>query len=191
MQNKQLIIAIILGLLSPLSSAVECTQSLKDDTPMSAVGAFSNMLYTEEHAVGYTAELWRAEDCLFGLFFSSAGLIGDTPVGLIENLAFDKASRSISFSSRLTMGVIPAGGTSNAWIPSIDVYKFSGTLGAASLNGSLSHEILNYPGRKTPPSEVVTLPYTADETVTIPEFRTFSEWKAHAQMLLKFRGPKN
>ena len=77
MQTKVLVTAV-LALLAFHSSATECTQSLKAGSQVNAVGAFSNMRYTEEHAYGYIVELWRAEDCLFGLFLSSSGLMGDT-----------------------------------------------------------------------------------------------------------------
>lgn len=70
----RILIAILLTLLAFHSTASECTQNLKASSPVSAIGAFSNMRYTEEHAYGYVVELWRAEDCLFGLFFSSNGL---------------------------------------------------------------------------------------------------------------------
>ena len=55
--------------------------TIPDSAKIAEVGAFSNMRYTDEHAYGYTVMLWRAGDCLFGLFESSRGLAGDTPIG--------------------------------------------------------------------------------------------------------------
>lgn len=190
MQTRMLI-ATVLALLAFHSSATECTQSLKADSLVTAVGAFSNMRYTEEHAYGYIVELWRAEDCLFGLFLSSSGLMGDTPAGRIENISYDKNTRSISFDARLTMGVIPAStAPSSPWIPSKDAYKFSGILGKDALDGTLSHEILNYPGKPSPSSEKLSLPFATGEAVGMPDVRTFSEWETYAESLLQRRGPK-
>lgn len=190
MQTRMLIVTV-LALLPFHSSATECTQSLKASSHVIGIGAFSNMRYTEEHAYGYIVELWRAEDCLFGLFFSSSGLVGDTPTGRIENISYDQNTRNISFDARLTMGVIPASATpSSPWIPSKDAYKFSGILGKDSLDGTLSHEILNYPRKQIPSSEKLSLPLTADETIGMSDFHTFAEWETYAESLLHRRGPK-
>jgi hypothetical protein len=187
----RILIATVMTLLAFHSSATECTQSLKASSSVIAVGAFSNMRYTEEHAYGYIVELWRVEDCLFGLFFSSSGLMGDTPAGRIENIAYDKITRSFSFDARLTMGVIPSStAPSSPWIPSKDAYKLSGILGKDSLDGTLSHEILNYPGKQTLSSEKLTLPLTADDSIGMSNFHTFSEWETFAESLLRHRGPK-
>ena len=187
----RMLITTVLSLLTFQSSATECTQSLKEGSPVTTIGAFSNMRYTEEHAYGYVVELWRTEDCLFGLFFASSGLMGDTPVGRIENISFDKNTRSISFNARLTTGVIPAStAPASSWIPSKDAYKFSGILGKDSLDGTLSHEILNYPSKQTPISEKLTSPLANDESIGMSEFRTFPQWETYAKSLLGRRGPK-
>jgi hypothetical protein len=52
--------------------------------PIVTIGAFTNMRYDGEHAHGYTAELWRERDRIFGFFLSSPGLAGDTPTGLLD-----------------------------------------------------------------------------------------------------------
>ncbi len=188
---RRMLVAAVLASLAFHSSATECTRGLKADAPVTAVGAFSNMRYTEEHAYGYIVELWRAGDCLFGLFLSSSGLMGDTPTGRIENISYDENTRSISFDARLTMGVIPAStAPSSPWVPSKDAYRFSGVLKKDALDGTLSHEILNYPGKPIPSSEKLSLPLTTGEAVGMPDFRTFSEWATHAGSLLRHRGPK-
>lgn len=189
--RTRMLIATVLALLAFHSTAAECTQSLKASSPVTAIGAFSNMRFTEEHAYGYIVELWRAEDCVFGLFLSSSGLMGDTPTGRIENISYDKSTQRISFDARLTMGVIPASAApSSRWIPSKDAYRFSGVLGKESLDGTLSHEILNYPSEQAPSSEKLSLPRTNDETIGMPDHHTFSEWKTYAESVLRYRGPK-
>jgi hypothetical protein len=187
----RILIATVLTFFAFHASAAECAQSLKNDSPVATAGAFSNMRYTEEHAYGYIVELWRADDCLFGFFFSSSGLMGDTPVGRIENVSYDKATGRISFEARLTMGVIPAStAPSSPWVPSQDAYKFSGILGKDSLDGTLSHVILNYPSKQIPVTEQLTLPLSSDDSMGIADYRTFSAWESFAKQLLSFRGPK-
>src|ERR1700676_1014299 len=72
--------------------------------PISFVGEFSNMRYTEEHAYGYTIQLWREGAAVFGLFLASEGLAGDTPTGLLDDLKYDARSGKLSFKTKLTMG---------------------------------------------------------------------------------------
>lgn len=81
------------------------------DRPIRAIGDFSNMRYTEEHAYGYTVELWRDGDSAIGVFLVSAGLQGDTPVGMLENVRFDSRTGALSFTAKLTTGVavLPGG----------------------------------------------------------------------------------
>jgi hypothetical protein len=117
--------------------------------------------------------------------------MGDTPTGRIEDISYDKNTGSISFNARLTMGVIPAStAPSSPWIPSKDAYRFSGILGKDSLDGALSHEILNYSGKQIPSSERLSLPLTSDETIGMSDFHTLSEWETYAGSVLRFRGPK-
>jgi hypothetical protein len=52
----RILIATALAVLTFHVSATECTQSLKVDSPVATVGAFSNMRYTEEHADGYIVD---------------------------------------------------------------------------------------------------------------------------------------
>jgi hypothetical protein len=112
-------------------------------------------------------------------------------MGRIENISYDKATRRISFEARLTMGIIPAStAPSSPWVPSQDAYKFSGILGKDSLDGTLSHEILNYPSKQIPLTEQLTLPFSSDESIGISDYRTFSAWESFAKQLLSFRGPK-
>jgi len=43
--------------------------------PLRAIGRFSNLRLTEEHAYGYTFDLWRDGDSIVGLFLASEGLV--------------------------------------------------------------------------------------------------------------------
>src|SRR5689334_24629497 len=66
------------------------------DRPIRAIGEFSNMRYTEDHAYGYEVELWRDRDAVIGLLFVSEGLQGDTPTGVLKNVRFNSRTGAMS-----------------------------------------------------------------------------------------------
>src|SRR5579864_7225240 len=96
-------------------------------------GEFSNMRYTEEHAYGYSVELWREGATVFGLFLASQGLAGDTPTGLLDDLKYDARSGKLSFKAKLTMGI------DERQQPTHDLFEFDGALSARAASGVLKH----------------------------------------------------
>jgi hypothetical protein len=141
--------------------------------PLTFVGEFSNMRYTEEHAYGYSVQLWREGAAIFGLFLASQGLAGDTPTGLLDDLKYDPRSGQLSFKAKLTMGV------DARQQPSHDLFEFDGKLGAAAVSGILKRaaasERINL--RKLPPD------------AALPQ-RTYDDWKRQTDEVLRRRGPK-
>lgn len=101
--------------------------NVSPDTRITPAAAFSNMRFTEEHAYGYTAMLWRAGPCVIGLFESAQGLAGDPPIGELQDVRYDPASRRISFSAKLTTGAVHDAATNN-WVPARDRYTFEGVM---------------------------------------------------------------
>jgi hypothetical protein len=142
--------------------------------PITFVGEFSNMRYTEEHAYGYSIQLWREGAAVFGLFLASEGLAGDTPTGLLDNLKYDPRSGKLSFKAKLTMGV------DARQQPSHDLFEFDGKLGGRAVSGVLKRgaasERINL--RKLPPD------------AALPHPRTYDEWKRQTDEILRRRGPK-
>ena len=155
------------------------------DRPIRAIGEFSNMRYTEEHAYGYAVELWRDGDSMIGLFLVSEGLQGDTPTGMLENGRFDSRTGALSFTARLTTGLAVLPGGQQA--PSRDLFEFSGTLKAAVLTGTLKRSDLLHPSRPGA-RERVQLKIQA-QAAMLPT-HSYAEWKRQADELLKRRGPK-
>jgi hypothetical protein len=142
--------------------------------PITFVGEFSNMRYTEEHAYGYILQLWREGPAVFGLFLASEGLAGDTPTGLLDDLKYDPRSGKLSFKAKLTMGIDARNQ------PSHDLFEFDGKMSAAAVSGILKRgaatERVNL--RKMQPNN------------GLPQPRTFDEWKRQADEILRRRGPK-
>lgn len=166
-----------LGLLAP---------ALQDPAaPVIPVGEFSDMRHTEEHAYGYTVQLWRTGDRILGLFMASAGLAGDTPTGILENVRFDPRSGNLSFSAKLTMGLAYMGmGKSE---PSRDFFEFQGKLGPDALAGTLQvRDML----QNAPPKSLRIRLRKRPARQTLLEQESYGDWTREAARILERRGPK-
>lgn len=151
------------------------------------LGAFTNMKFTQEHQYGYSVELWQEKDRVFGYFLSSEGLAGDTPTGLLEDVAFDSKTGNLSFRARLSMGM--TFDKNNKETPSRDVYQFKGALKGQKLAGVLEHTnalVLMAKSKKTN----ITLQKSKSESAEMSKASSYDEWKTEADKILKFRGPK-
>lgn len=151
------------------------------------LGAFTNMRFTGEHQSGYSVELWQEKGSLFGLFLASAGLAGDTPTGLLEDVAFDQKTGKLSFRARLSTA--STFNEKNEQVPTRDVYRFSGVLTAQRLTGVLEHaDALNQSaaGAKTK----VSLVRSRAESESMAGAKNYDEWRRWADEILKLRGPK-
>lgn len=153
--------------------------------PISVVGAFSNIRYTEEHAYGQTVLLWRAGKCLIGLFESAQGLQGDTPIGELQDVTHDANSGALKFSAKLTVGVIAGRGMPEQ--PSRDLFNFDGTLGPERLTGALAHAT-QFDAR--PPARNVVLTTSTGDAESMHGFTTYGAWREKWEPILKRRGPK-
>lgn len=157
------------------------------DRPIRAIGEFSNIRYTEEHEYGYAVQLWRDGESLVGLFLAAAGLQGDTPVGLLENVRFNTRTGALSFIARLSTGValLPDGRTE----PARDRFEFTGILATKSLRGTLKHLDARNPPAVPRPAEQVYLKLLPPG-MNMPEARSYAEWRRSVDSILAVRGPK-
>lgn len=180
-------VMVFLG-FAAAAQASDCTGDIRlRDAPIDLVGEFTNMRYTEEHAYGYSVELWRSGKCLFGLFLASEGLAGDTPTGLIENLKFDSRTGAIAFLARLTMGRLTAKDLDN--VESRDVYRFTGKLSRTWLRGTVRHTnalLPQHPGV----SAALVLRRSREHADALRSVATFREWEREVRRMLELRGPK-
>jgi hypothetical protein len=152
--------------------------------PVHAIGEFSNMRFTEEHAYGYAVELWRDGDALIGLFLASEGLQGDTPTGMLENVKIDSRTGALSFTARLTTGVNVSGGHQE---PSRDLFEFSGILKTSVLTGTLRRSDPRQPSRLSSRERVQL---KIQPQAPMLSTGSYAEWKRQADEILKRRGPK-
>jgi hypothetical protein len=149
------------------------------------VGEFSNLRHTSEHAYGYSVELWRSGNELFGLLSAADGLAGDTPAGLLEDVHFDPATAALSFTAKLSVGSVYLGkGKQEA---THDFFTFRGTFqNDKVLSGTLTHADKLQPGQ-VPIRERLRLVKTVSHSTI--QATSYDGWKQSADRILKFRGP--
>jgi len=155
-------------------------------------GSFSNMRFTEEHAYGYEVELWLQGDRLLGFLLASDGLQGDTPTALLENIRFDPATGQLEFNARIavmTADLIKEDGKFKQ-VNRCDGrrFEFQGQLSKdrTELGGRLNSKTEDARGNMS--NESVRLLRIEDDLAK--DFKNEAEWKAYADGILKFRGPK-
>jgi hypothetical protein len=183
----QLLLAWTLG-SQALSAQQPTCAKIPPDTPIQPIGVFSNMRFTEEHAYGYSVQLWRAGHCLVGLFDAAEGLAGDTPVGQLAVTRYDPRSGSLSFSAKLTIGVTMTG-ESDARVPSREEFQFDGRLRSKLLQGTLVRLDRLHP-QVGPVRESVSLRTAPDQSETMIQAPTYGAWIETIKPILQARGPR-
>ncbi len=174
--------AIILSLLLHATGAHAYIQG-----KVEPIGEFTNMRYTEEHAYGYTVQLWREGDKVFGFLFASEGLAGDTPSGLLEDVDYDVATHRLTFRARLTLGQF-YDKTHNG-VPSRDEFRFNGFLRKDRIKGTIE-AIDRLTPNATPRREEIVLTRSKEESDLMQWYNGFQAWRRDAEEILMRRGPK-
>ena len=151
------------------------------------LGAFTNARFTREHQYGYSVELWQEKTRVFGLFLSSEGLTGDTPTGLLEDVALDSKTGRLTFPARLSTEMTVA--KNNKEAPTRDVFQFEGVLKNRNLTGTLTHtDETNKTAAKS--KKKISLAFSKSETAEMNAAQSYDEWKKAADEILAARGPK-
>ena len=154
---------------------------------MRRIGQFSNMVYHGEHADGYAVELWRDGGSVAGLFLAAAGLAGNTPAGLLENIKFDARTGALSFTARLSIGTaFAASSASGKGEPTRDQFEFNGNLKAKMLTGTLRHTDARQPAAPAARKRVQLRLRSGALSIRASNF---AEWRHQIEDILKFRGP--
>lgn len=162
--------------------------TIPDAAPIAWVGEFTDMRHTAEHSYGFSVTLWRAGECLVGVLASAGGLSGDTPVGLMQDVKYDRSTGRLSFAAKLTTGVTSPPG-SKTYEPARDFYTFDGRLSAATLTGAITHELRNYPN-VAPTKTDVTLSLSKSEMIVARTAASYGQWQLEWRPILAARGPK-
>ena len=114
---------------------------------------------TGEHCSGYSIDLWKHNDVLFGLLHHHRGLCGDRPCGVLTDIQHNSQTGGIRFKAD----------TGEA------KFYFSGSLENNSLTGTLTK---SWPGTELDSKETVQLPkhrkrYLADKFDSLEKWHKF------------------
>ena len=185
-------LAGLIGLLTatfgiPSARQPGCT-TIDPAAAIAKAGAFSNVRYTEEHAYGYSIMLWRAGGCVFGVFESAQGLAEDTPVGALEDVAYDGTSGRLTFTAKLTTGLTTVPGSRDL-VPAHDLFSFAGTWKGDPVRGELAHTLANIPGA-APAREAIVLVPSPDAADLMLDAAPYADWRKAWDPILRRRGPK-
>jgi len=181
-------LGLLLCFSSPAAAQTASCASIADATKISEVGAFSDRRHTAEHEYGYTVMLWSAGNCVFGLFESAQGLAGDTPIGELQDLKYDRKTGLLSFSAKLTTGMVSVRGSSGLE-PARDLFAFKGRLQSRTVKGVITHRLQGNPNVKATGTDVV-LGASAAQAEFMHGAATYGEWRRTWQPILERRGPK-
>ncbi len=153
------------------------------------VGAYSNILYAQDQAQGYSVRLWRDNDLYYGLLYRASGLATDMPVGLLESVRVTPDTKTLTFKARLSVGVVTVSGED--WVPSRDVFQFQGTLFPNQITGNMIHADMMNPSRPGKHEELTLYRSAKEEADFMLEAPDgYNEWNRWAEKILQAHGPK-
>jgi hypothetical protein len=159
---------------------LSCLDALADDqTRIVPVGSYSSLQQDNEHCKGFSVDLWRGGDSLWGLFRTCAVLTGDIVTSIVSIRSYDRRSGAISFETTLSLGVDYVKGGSE--IPSKDHLVFVGTLSESALVGKLQKTDEVYPNHKPKMSSVKL----QRRNESLPSFLSYEDWRRRAEELIK------
>ena len=175
---------IVLLLLAVLPAGAPANAASK----VKVLGTFSGVRRSGDDAFGYAVQLWKEGDRIFGLLLVYTGAPADPPTGILEDIKFDPRTRRLSFTTRVTTGLVYS--QKYRGVPSRDRFSFAGVLGRRQLTGNLSHTDDLSPEER-PTAKRIKLRWSAFMTeIMLPPPPTYSAWKTEADEILQRRGPK-
>jgi hypothetical protein len=182
-------IRVALAMAGSLVTTVQCSTPVQDSQPKAdRFDAWSNVEVSEgedPHAYGIEVELWRRNGEFIGFLQEYVGPAADPPAGKLEAIQFNEKTGEISFTAKLSVGVVHSDKT-GGWVPSRNLYEFSGVTDAAgTMTGTLRKKEIEENGSVTLSDEVVTF-----KKAPADDMEPFEKWAESWNTTLKIRGPK-
>ena len=122
---------------------------------------------TGEHCSGYSVDLWKDSDVLFGLLHHHRGLCGDPPCGVLTDIRHDSESGRLRFNADTAE----------------TIFSFEGSLRNESLKGTLTRR---WPGADRYSKEAIQLPKHRE--VQAKRFGSLAEWHKVYDSIQRCRG---
>ena len=166
----------------------QAARAAKPKSKVQVVGDFTRLRYPGDDAFGYSLQLWKEGDHVFGLLAVFVGPPADPPTGLLEDVRFDPRTRRFSFSARLTLAFVRPSG--DKWVPTLDRFTFKGRLTRTEVRGTLQHFDVRRPDQR-PLSRRIKLRLSKHLTEDLmPAPASYEEWRKWADEILRRRGPQ-
>jgi hypothetical protein len=116
------------------------------------------------------------------------GAPSDPPAGILEDVKFNPRSGNLSFSARLSTGLVYGRGYSG--VASRDRFTFKGFLTRTQVRGTLMRSDELFPTDRLTSERVRLRRSELLTQVMLPPPATYSDWKTWADEILRRSGPK-
>lgn len=180
-------LSFLLILASGVVAPHQATRAAKPKSTVQVLGDFTRLRYPGDDAFGYSLQLWKQGDHVFGLLAVYVGPPADPPTGLLEDVTFDPRTRRFSFSARLSTGFVHAAG--DKWAPTQDRFTFRGTLSRTAVTGTLQQFDVLRPDEPLLSKQIkLRLAKHLSEDL-MPAPASYEEWRKWADEILQRRGP--
>ncbi len=165
-------------------------QPVKTDSSFNNIGTWSNVVVSKSedpHASGYVLQLWRHDGEIVGFLSNYVGPVADPPFGKLENIVFDDSTGEISFTVKMSIGMIHSR-SEDKWVPSKDLFRFNGKLKNHQIVGNLEHRMVNIEKHRPVTEEIILT--GEKEPDPFWKDKSYAEWEKFYEPILKYRGPK-
>ena len=184
MWSGVILVCCVLWTVVTSQARVSATQT----STVKVLGNFSNVKHAHGDAFGYSLKLWQEEDQMFGLLLVYTGAPSDPPTGILEKLKLEPRNRRLSFSARLSTGIVYA--KDHDGVPSRDRFTFTGVLTRNQVSGTLTRSDELFPNERATSVRIKLRRSELLTDVMLPPPPTYSAWKTWADEILERRGPK-
>jgi hypothetical protein len=153
-------------------------------------GSWSNVEVSESeypHASGFELTLWRYKRELVGYLSQYVGPVSDPPIGRVQNLVLNENTGAISFTAKMTLGVIYSA-EEKKWVPSKDLYSFVGDMKKDRIVGTFDSHFKKGEEKGKVKEEVILKGGIG--TNEFWDSKTYEQWKEFYAPIVKYRGPK-
>jgi len=140
----------------------------------------------DPHAQGNSLELWKDKGALVGFLSEYVGPVADPPFGPLEHIEVDAASGHLSFSVKLSLGVTNLRGQKD-FVPTRDLYFFTGTLRDEDVRGSLEKQDQL---RNSPSANLMVIWKRTKRENSFWSDKTAQQWRDFYSPILRARGPQ-
>ncbi len=164
-------------------------------TPVELFGVYSNAKSNDgEHESGYTLELWRDKEGLFGVFMVHGPQIGDPAKGMISDVGYDATTGRLHFTAKLSISrgysTTDSQGRVQTVAPSRDWVEFEGVLTGKTVTGAVTIRSSGPFGGKVSLSLPRQVKWEEDFHPTDLRPKTCAEWMDQMAESLQRLGPK-